>query len=339
MDDSELLIVLIFNLDKEICKGDPDELAAIQDTAKTAEYLYQAILKLGYRIEKIETGSSLNTFREVMNRFPTKSTLVFNNCDGFRGENLGSVKIARVLESMNFKHTGAPSNVIYDCISKSRAKTRLVRNKVPTPRFQIFKQTGSECRLSFPMIIKPVAEDASMGIELDSVVTTERDLFERIAYINTVYDEPAIVEEYIVGREFAVAMWGNDPVEVLPVAEEDFGHIDDPLKAFLTYEAKWIEDSYYFKEINSRPAVLAAEMDQKIRETAINAFHAMGLRDIGRVDIRYKDDVPYVIDVNELPDLSPESGFPRTVRAAGYTYESMVEKILDIALRREGLRK
>jgi D-alanine-D-alanine ligase len=187
------------------------------------------------------------------------------------------------------------------------------------------------------VIVKPATEDASMGIDLHSVATHPAALYEGVRRVIDQYEQPAMVEQFIPGREVAVAMWGNAPVTTLPIAEEDYSCISDPLQRLLTFEAKWEPDSYYYKNINARcPATLSEEEEIRIQQVAIATFHAMTLRDFGRVDIRYYEGFPYVIDINELPDLSPESGFWNSARAAGYKYAEMIEGILQYAMKREG---
>jgi D-alanine-D-alanine ligase len=176
-----------------------------------------------------------------------------------------------------------------------------------------------------------------MGIDLSSVVGNQEDLFSRIAYIIEEYQQPAMVEQFIAGRELAVAMWGNEIVEILPIAEDDFSAIPDPLQHILTYESKWKPESPYFQNIPSRiPASLTPKEEQTVRKVAEASFRAVGLRDLGRVDIRFDNGIPYVIDINELPDLSPDAGFWNSVRVTGLTYSKMVERVLIHALKREG---
>ena len=176
-----------------------------------------------------------------------------------------------------------------------------------------------------------------MGIDLGSVVCNREDLFSRVAYIIEEYQQPAMVEQFIAGRELAVAMWGNEIVEILPIAEDDFSAIPDPLQHVLTYELKWKPESPYFQNIPCRiPASLTPKEEQTVRNVAEASFRAVGLRDLGRVDIRFDNGIPYVIDINELPDLSPDAGFWNSVRATGLTYPQMVERVLMHALKREG---
>lgn len=332
-------IALVYNLDEQTIRGEPEDLIAIQYTANTTQYLYDALCALGYPTRKVAVRDSLAAFERELRQLSPENTLVFNNCDGFWGENIGSVRVAQVIEELVFRHTGATAAVVERCIDKSLAKQRLAEFGVPTPPFQVFDHTSEDLQLQLPVIVKPLTEDGSMGIDLQSVADSLTDFRSRVAYVIDRYCQPAIVEEYIIGREFAVAMWGNETVETLPISEEDYSPIADPLRCFLTYEAKWVETSPYFQNIHVRcPATLDDASAACVRQTAIAAYRAIGLRDFGRVDIRYRDGVPYIIDINEIPDLSPESGFPRTAGIAGYSYPAMVEKIVDIALRREGWR-
>ena len=164
-------------------------------------------------------------------------------------------------------------------------------------------------------------------------------LYARVGYILETYREPALVEEFIAGRELEVSMWGNKTIQCLPISEQDFSLIASPLEQFLTYDSKWVAGSFYFENIPARvPAQLTPKEEKIVRKAAEESFRAMGLRDLGRVDIRFKDGIPYVIDVNEIPDLSPDAGFWNCARAAGLTYPQMAERILLTALTREGRR-
>jgi D-alanine-D-alanine ligase len=176
-----------------------------------------------------------------------------------------------------------------------------------------------------------------MGIDLASVVCDRASLFQRVAYILDTYQEPALTEQFISGRELGVSMFGNGVVEVLPIAEDDFSLIPNPLEHVLTYDSKWKPESPYYQNIPSRiPAELNRREEQVIRRAASDAFKAVGLRDFGRADIRFQNGIPYIIDINELPDLSPDAGFWHSAQAAGMSYPKMVERILRSALKREG---
>jgi D-alanine-D-alanine ligase len=330
-------IVILYNEDGQIARGDPQDLLAVQCTITATQNLFEALTSLGYQVVKVAVRGDLKELEDRLNFFPPNETFIFNNCDGFNGDNMGAVSIIRLIERMGFKHTGATADSVELCIDKPRAKKQLLQFGVPTPKFQVFEKAKGAFQLEFPVIVKPSVEDASMGIDLCSVVTNMADMYKRIDYIINEYEQPAMVEQFISGRELAVAMWGNKPVEVLPIAEDDFSAIPDPLQHVLTYESKWKPESPFFQNIPSRiPAQLARKEEQAIRKVAENTFKAVGLRDFGRVDIRYDNGIPYVIDINEIPDLSPDAGFWNSARTAGFTYPQMVERILNVAMKREG---
>ena len=330
-------VAILFNKDGQVAKGDPQDLLAIQCTITATQNLFKALNGLGYDVVKIPVRDDLGDLEDRLCSFSPKDTFIFNNCDGFNGNNLGAVQVIRLIERMGFKHTGASADSVELCTNKPHCKESLKRIGVPTPHYQVFEQATGEFSLEFPAIVKPSVEDASMGIDLGSVVCNQEDLFRRVAYIIQEYQQPAMVEQFIAGRELAVAMWGNEFVEILPIAEDDFSAIPDPLQHLLTYESKWKPESPYFQNIPSRiPASLTPKEEQTVNKVAEASFRAVGLRDLGRVDIRFDNGIPYVIDINELPDLSPDAGFWNSVRATGLAYPKMVERVLINALRREG---
>ncbi len=330
-------VAILFNQDGQVTRGDPQDLLAIQCTVTATQNLFKALTGLGYAVVKIPVKDNLGELEDRLCSFSPKETFIFNNCDGFNGNNLGAVQVIRLIERMGFRHTGASADSIELCINKPRCNETLKRHGVPTPRFQVFEQAAGDFNLEFPVIVKPSVEDASMGIDLSSVVCNREDLFRRVAYIIDEYQQPAMVEQFIAGRELAVAMWGNDIVEILPIAEDDYSAIPDPLQHLLTYESKWKPESPYFQNIPSRiPASLTPGEEQTVRNVAEASFRAAGLRDLGRVDIRFDNGIPYVIDINELPDLSPDAGFWNSVHVTGLTYPQMIERVLIHALRREG---
>ncbi len=339
MSGNDFRIVILFNVEGQTSRGEPQDLIALQYTARVSEHLYHALCSLGYETSKLSVRDSLVDLKHDLSRFSPENTFIFNNCDGFGGENIGAIRIVELVEDLGYKHTGSTAETIGICTDKGRAKERLIHNGVPTPPFQIFHQPSGDILLDFPVIVKPLTEDASLGIDLNSVASNRENLFNRVRYIIDTYNQPAMVEEFIQGRELAISMWGNENVEALPIYEDDYSLIVDPLQCLLTYEAKWVTNSPYYQNIAVRcPTILPDLSAECVRQTAIDAYHAVGLRDFGRVDIRFYNQIPYVIDINEIPDLSPESGFPITVAAAGYSYAEMVEKIIDFALRREGWR-
>ena len=337
MNDRNFQVAILFNEDAQIARGDAQDLLAVQYTVTVAQKLFEALTSQGYPVTKIAVRGNLEELEDILASFPPKNTFIFNNCDGFNGNNHDAVKVIRLIERMGFKHTGAAADSIEMCIDKPACKERLLQFGVPTPHFQVFERPEGDLRLEFPVIIKPTVEDASMGIDLDSVACNKESLFHRITYIVEKYEQPAMVEEFITGRELAVSMLGNEVIEILPIAEEDFSWVTNPLERVLTYDSKWVTDSPYYNNIPARvPAVLNRKEHQVVKKAAEGSFRAMGLRDFGRVDIRFNNGIPFIIDINELPDLSSDAGFWNSARATGMSYPRMIERILTCALKREG---
>ncbi len=337
MSEKDYKIAIVYNLEQEITQGDPQDLIALEDTASTAQYLYDAMLALGYNVEKIPAHDSLDGFRNALQQYSPLNTFIFNNTDGFNGVNIGSVEVTRTIEELGFKHTGSPPQAIEACTDKILTKQILTKARVPTPAYQVFDKPEGDVKVCFPAIVKPAREDGSVGIDLDSVVNNDDALFERVAHITETYKEPALVEEFIAGREMNISVWGNGKIEAMPVYEQDYSLIGNPLEWLLTFESKWNRDSFYFNNITTRcPADVKPEEASYLQSIAVRTFQSIGLRDFGRVDMRYKDGKAYVVDINDIPDLSPNSGFPRTAAVAGYDYNSMVKHLLDLAMKREG---
>lgn len=337
MSKREFQIAVLYNEEQQTSYGESQDLIALQYTTTVARLLHEALLVRGYQAVKIAVQDSLESLREQFHGYSPEDTFVLNNCDGFNGSNKAAVSVLQLIESLGFKHSGATAEAVALCIDKARSKRRLMECGIPTPVFQVFKHHKGDLRLNYPVIVKPITEDGSLGIDLSSVVSNPDDLYARIAYVLDQYHQPALVEEFITGREFAVSLWGNRVVEAMPIAEEDYSWVKDPLQCLITYEAKWLPESPFYQNIVIRcPAALTPVEEHQIKSTAIQAFKAVGLRDLGRMDMRYHNGIPYILDINELPDLAPDSGFANTAAVAGYTYADTVEHIVRLALEREG---
>lgn len=330
-------IILLYNDDSHIKHGSPEDMLAIQMTVATTRSLHETLVGLGYATSMMVVQDSLEVLSRKLEEFSPTNTMVFNNCDGFDGSNQAAGSIVHLLEELGFKHTGATADAVELCIDKPRAKERLLACGIPTPRCQVFLVPDEKFTLDFPVIIKPAVEDGSIGITLKSVVMSLEQLQLQVKQVLDTYEEPALVEEFILGRELAVAMLGNDPIQVLPITEDDYSRIENPLERLLTYESKWDETSAYYNLIPSvTPARLTHLEEGAVKSAAEGSFRAVGLRDFGRVDIRLKDGIPYVIDINELPDLALDAGFWRSAQVAGMTYPQLVDRIINNALKREG---
>lgn len=337
MSIDDPLILVLYNVEEKALHKVPSDLIALQDTARVAMHINDALVACGYGTVLIPVHDSLNELRKSLQPFSPETAFIFNNCDGFDGENMAATKVTRLIESLGFKHTGSTAGVGTACIDKGRTKQKLVAANIPTPRYQVFTKAEGSFPFAFPAIVKPLTDDASLGIDLQSVVRSNAEMHKRIAYVIEHYRQAALVEEFIPGRELAVSMWGNKKLEALPISEQDYSLIKNPLQHLLTYESKWMPESFYYRNIlTCCPAQLDPEEEKHVAETALRAYRVIGMRDFGRADIRYHNGIPYVIDMNEVPDLAPGSGFSNSAAAAGYSYAEMIGHLLELALEREG---
>lgn len=266
--------------------------------------------------------------------------LIFNLCESVGNESIHEMHVAGIYELMGVPYTGAGAFALGTCLNKVRTKEILSYHKIATPRFALYKSISElnidDLELNFPLIVKPSLEDASVGIENESVVENVASLRKRIRHILQNLDQPALVEEYIEGRELNVAVIGNKRPIALPISEIDFSTLPDGYPKIVTYNAKWVEGTEEYDGTKGVcPADVPVEIEKKAKEIALKAFKIMGLRDYGRIDMRLdKKGQLFVLEVNPNPDISDSAGFARSVRAYGLTPVEAINRIVEYALER-----
>ena len=189
--------------------------------------------------------------------------------------------------------------------------------------------------MEFPCIVKPVAEDASHGLNEDSLVRDLEGLHRQVQHVSELFGGQALVEEFMEGREFNATVMGNTDFTVLPISEITYNLPPDKPR-ILTFAAKWELNSLYYK---STPVVCPAKIDDQLKNeiarTSLSAFQTVGCRGYARVDMRLdKNGTVNVIEVNPNPDISPNTGAARQAKAAGLTYSQFIDKIIALAKER-----
>jgi D-alanine-D-alanine ligase len=191
------------------------------------------------------------------------------------------------------------------------------------------------------MIVKPVGEGSSKGIYSSSFVKNEKELRDEANKILKDYNQPALAEEFLPGREFTVALLGNgEDTEVLPIVEISYDDFPEDFIPIYSYEAKWILDSRENPlNVFSCPANISAELEHSIKKTVLAAYNIMRCRDWSRIDVRLdRNNIPNIIEINPLPGILPNpddnSCFPKAARTAGYSYNNMLNKVLYNAAKR-----
>jgi D-alanine-D-alanine ligase len=328
-------VVVLYNDTEELIKGEARDLLAERGVIACAYAIADALSENGYHVVRLPFQDDIELALEP---YPPEKWIIFNLGEGLSGRLFEEARIAWALEAMGYTFTGADGNAHARCLNKAHAKRLLEAKNVQTPTGYLFRYPDEikniDGKLPFPLIVKPVAEGGSIGLDSDSVVHTPRALSERIEYITSCYRQAALAEIFVAGREFNIALWG-DPPQVLPLAEIDFSAISDPHERIVSFAAKWEEDSFEYQNTPVIcPAQVSSRLSQRIIQTASRAWDAMGCRGYARVDMRIsKEEIPYVVEVNCNPDLSPDAGFYRAARIAGFNYMEMATRILEIARR------
>ena len=318
--------------------GDADYQREIDAKVEEAEYdVARALIANGHDVSMVGIGSELGPLLERLAAFGPK--LVFNGCEAFRGNARHEYAIAAVLEMHGYAHTGSPPTALLVARNKSLTKKVLGYHGIRVPAFAEF-HPGEELvrpsELRFPLIVKPLLEDASVGIAQASVVDNDDSLAERVRFIHEKFTQAAIVEELVEGRELYAGLIGNDKVEVLPLVELTFGEPETSEHRIATYKAKWDEEYRKRKKIRNVFAKgLPDELTNKISDICTTAFHALWLQDYGRVDLRLAhDDEVYVLEVNPNPFLAVENEMADAAEKAGLKYNDFVQRIVDEAVAR-----
>jgi D-alanine-D-alanine ligase len=302
------------------------------------EHVCEALRKNGYRTSLFNMNGDLKRLISFIEE--REPDLIFNLCESVGDESVHEMHVAGIYELLGVPYTGAGAFALGNCQNKVRTKQILSYYEIRTPRFQVFHSPSEvheeSFQLRFPIIVKPAQEDASIGIENSSVVDSLTGLKKRVRFIYQNFDQPALVEEFINGREINVALIGNKRPIVLPISEIDFSGLPPDYPKIVTYNAKWMQGTEEYKgTVGLCPANLPAEVEKEAREIALKAFKIMGCRDYARVDMRLdKNNTLYVIEVNPNPDISDDAGFARSARAYGLSFEEVINKIVEYALER-----
>jgi D-alanine-D-alanine ligase len=218
---------------------------------------------------------------------------------------------------------------------KPRVKNLLTQNGVPTPRWEVYTSIRTADWKGFPAIVKPAGEHSSIGVDKGAVVLGEDELRARVAYVLEAFHQPALVEDFIDGREFHISVLGDRNVTMLPPAEMDFAAFSDVRDRLCTFDSKFTPASTHYKEIRLQlPAKLAPSEYALLEKTASSAYSVLGCRDYARIDIRLRGGVFYVLDINPNADISCETSIVCAAEAAGYSYGAMLSYLINLAARR-----
>ena len=297
--------------------------------------IFEALVELGHKPSYLVVDGNDPSLLAVAR---CKADLIFNLTESYAGDDTKDVHLAAYLELLDKPYTGADPHGLYLAQDKSLAKKLFAFHNIRTPAFAVSYDGELENAraIGFPLIVKPVAEDGSIGIEAGSVVHGVKELKERIRRVHAEFDSPALIEEYIEGREIYAAILGDETPEALPLVEMDLSRLPRGTPRIASGAVKWEKGSDVYKRVRSRVVEdLDEKLVEKIRDRAIAAYRALELRDYGRIDLRLtgKGEI-YVLEGNPNPWLSSGAEFAMAARASGRTYTDMLRDIVDLAMAR-----
>ncbi len=303
---------------------------------RTEYDVVRALETLGHAVQVVGLSAELEPIRRSVEEWQPQ--VLFNLMMEFRDEGAFQVHLASYLELLGLRYTGCSSRGILLSRDKELCKKILRYHRIPTPAFAVFRRGRALRRpaaLRFPLIVKTVDEEASLGISQASVVRDEQQLRERITFVHERMDCDALAEEYVQGRELNVSMLGNQRLQILPVWEMVFEKLPEGSEPIATEHAKW--DPVYQKRvgIDTRAADnLSDDVRARIARLARRAYRALGLCGYARLDLRLDEqDRVWVIEANAMPDVARAEDFAAAAAAAGLEYEALIQRILNLALR------
>lgn len=340
MSKKKLKVLMLFSSPYNQPRGyEYKEEFADPENMYTENDVHQALLENGHVVRLLGVHNTVEPlFEEIRENRPD---LIFNMVEVYNDQSHYEKNMAALLEMLDIPYTGATSENIFLCNNKGLNKKLLSFHRIKVPRFYVFlrgHKVWLPKRLSLPMIVKPLCEEASRGISQASIVDSEEAFLERIKFIHESMNMDAIVEEFIEGRELYVSMIGYKRLTVLPFREIKFGELKEDAR-IASYKAKW-DDNYRDKwGIKSVYAgKLADGVEEEIIDVCKRAYRALNIRSYIRFDIRVTaDGKVYIIEPNANPCIAKIDEFAQSAMKIGISYSQLIKKIVNLALKSENL--
>lgn len=341
MKNKKLGIAFIYNVrHKKPSLADRQAMAEAEfDEPSTINDISLIFNKLGYRVYRVEANEESYI---KLKKLKTKIDLAFNIAEGIYGHDR-EAQIPAMLEMLRIPYVGSKPLSQAICLNKAKTKEILSYHHIPTPKFQLINKKNEKLKknLEYPLIVKPNSEGSSKGIFNDCLVKNKRELHKKINEILINFRQPALVEEFLRGREFTMGLIGNDPIKVLPLVEINFLNIPKNLAPMDSYEVKWLVDNpkSQYTPTATCPAKISKKLFLKIKKICFETKKVLEILDWCRIDLRLdKNGAPNILEVNQIPGIIPDpkenSRFPLAARVAGYTFDETLDKIIKSACQR-----
>lgn len=302
---------------------------------RTEYYVIGGLKKMGHDVHVLEVGSDLRVIREAREKF--KPHIAFNLLEQFDGETLFDHNVVSYLELIKLPYTGCNPKGLILARDKSLSKKIMFYHRIKTPKFAVArrgKKFKRKKELTFPLIVKSLTEEGSVGISQNSIVHDDEKLQERIEFIHTNTVSDALVESYIEGTDLYISLTGNIKINHYPLLELKFKKAPNGMHKIATSKVKWNPDYRKKYEIETYEVKGISQVEQqKILKTGKKIYKALNLSGYTRIDLRLTPDKKiYFLEANPNPDLAKSDDFARSVKRAGISYDELLEKILKLGL-------
>ncbi len=322
-----MLITVVYNRVEALSYGKAEEVLADDDTVRMAQIVAKTLATAGHKVQLFDLN------QESLKQLKTFTTDVFFNLAG----GIDGLPHSEGLAAAALFKTGKPvigsTKAALDLTTDKVATKKILQShNLPTPGYLVVPNHGVDLSgLKFPVILKPVAEDCSLGISQDSVFSSPSGVGKKVQELLELYKEPVLVEEFIDGRELRVSLVGNGKnCLVLPISELIFGKTFNSKFKIFDFSAKWLPDTSSYEDTFAKsPAKLSKKLQTYVEEISLSAYLLTGCTDYGRVDIRLdKNNQPFILEVNANPAIGPDDALATSAAAAGIGYSELLEKII-----------
>ena len=302
---------------------------------KTEANVLKALGELGHTMEHLAIFDDLDLLRQKLKTF--EPDVIFNLADQFKNNRAFDQNIVSFLEMHGLAFTGCGSTGLTLCKHKGISKKILGYHRIHVPEFAVFprgKRTARPKRLRFPVLVKPLKEEASYGISQASFVETDEQFKERVQFIHEKYDQDVIAEEYIEGREFYVSILGNHRLQVFPIRELVFKEVPPDEPKIATFKAKWDEEYRKRWGLQNRFAEgLDPALVRNIEQTCKRIYHLLTIDGYARLDLRVTpNNEVYFIEANPNPILAADEDFAQSAAKADVSYPQLIDRIVRLGL-------
>jgi D-alanine-D-alanine ligase len=350
MTTSKLKIAVLYDVPEEEAQAPPPEpepeKAVRRKTKKKVrhkkkekhdrEEIFEALQKLGHEPSYLTLDGRNQSLTAVAK---SNADMVFNLVESYAGDDTKDMNVAAFLDLVGMPYTGSGPHGLFLAQDKSIAKKLFSFHGVNTPFFAMsFRgRLDHSHDIKFPLIVKPVSEDGSIGIDNTSVVDSVKELMEKIHYVTEEFESAALIEEYIEGREIYAAILGSyERAEALPLVELDLSKLPKGTPRIAGQDVKFDKETEAYKLTKSAPVEdLDEATTKRLQDTALGAYRACKLRDYGRIDMRLKDNGEiFVIEANPNPWLASGQEFAMAAKRSGRSYTDLIGEIVDLARAR-----